>query len=98
MIETSRGKTLKESMGNSSTRADAATVILAMQENTVDHINLPLAPPTPSALVPSATDISKSFFVVHNVLETQSVEIDHVGVSYQFGHFLRRYLHEGLEE
>ena len=31
--------------GNSSTRADAATVILAMQENTVDHVNLPLQLP-----------------------------------------------------
>lgn len=51
-----------------------------------------------AALVPSATDISKSFFFVYHVLETQSVEIDHVGVSNQFGHFLRRYLHEGLEE
>ncbi len=51
-----------------------------------------------AALVPLATDISKSFFVIYNVLETRSVEIDHVGVSYQFGQSLRRYLHERLEE
>ena len=35
-----------------------------------------------TALISSATDISKSFFVVHNVLKTQSVKIDHVEVSY----------------